>query len=242
MIKNELSTVVLTTDTTHHRYFVHQLRKRFVVSSVIIENTSVNPYLQINQNFTNLQTEFEISHWENTNLLPFSDYVETLSVTNVNNALSLDYIKHKKPAFIILFGTRKVSMKVVELAEIGCINLHGGNPQYYRGLDSHLWAIYHRDWNNLTVTLHYVDHELDSAPIILQSDLPIFKNMKLHQLRASTTEVCVKLTELALLSQYNLGWIPSSRQYLKGRYYSAMPNELRTICISRFDSYTKEYV
>jgi len=239
---NELSIVILTTDTTHHRYFVHQLQKRFAVSSVIIEHTSAKANPQIKEDITSLQTEFEISHWTIASLLPLNNYVETLNVTNVNSELSLEYIKRKKPAFIILFGTRKVSMKIVELAEIGCINLHGGNPQYYRGLDSHLWAIYHRDWNNLNVTLHYVDHDLDSAPIISQSDLPISKNMKLCQLRASTTEVCVKLTELALLSQYNLGWIPSSRQYLKGRYYSAMPNELRTICISRFESYTKEYV
>ena len=46
------------------------------------------------------------------------------------------------------------------------INLHGGDPEKYRGLDSHLWSIYHEDWASLVSTLHVVSKDLDAGDSI----------------------------------------------------------------------------
>ena len=47
--------------------------------------------------------------------------------------------------------------------------------QYYRGLDSDLWAIYHRDYKNIGVTIHMVDSELDTGEILYQENTPCIK-------------------------------------------------------------------
>ena len=49
--------------------------------------------------------------------------------------------------------------------------MHGGDPEYYRGLDSFLWAIYHKDFNKFYVTLHNVNNTFDSGGVIYKKKL-----------------------------------------------------------------------
>ena len=71
-------------------------------------------------------------------------------------------------------------------------NLHGGDPQRYRGLDTHLWAIYHKDFGGLVTTLHILP-KLDDGDIVSMGTLPVSKDMPLYALRKVNTEVCVNL-------------------------------------------------
>ena len=48
-------------------------------------------------------------------------------------------------------------------------NLHGGNPEEFRGLDSHYWSIYHNNFN-LYSCLHKLSYKLDDGDIIFLSD------------------------------------------------------------------------
>jgi methionyl-tRNA formyltransferase len=116
--------------------------------------------------------------------------------------------------------------------------LHGGHPEEYRGLDSHLWAIYHEDFNNLVTTLHHVDPELDAGDVVLQEQLALTPGMELWQLRAVNTRACVRLCALALASLTQFDWLPARKQVTAGRYYSFMPAEFKAICIKKFAKYT----
>jgi hypothetical protein len=98
------------------------------------------------------------------------------------------------------------------------MNLHGGNPEYYRGLDSHLWAIYHNDFNNVVTTLHYIDEGIDTGDIIFQCRVEINSNLYINNM-----EVCGNLISMCQ-SQI---WLPRRRQVKLGRYYGAMPQELK---------------
>lgn len=103
-------------------------------------------------------------------------------------------------------------------------NLHGGNPEYYRGLDSHWWAIYHRDWDNIVTTLHWIDIGVDTGDICLQSAVPLKQD-----LYRSNMEVCAALINMTL----NLTVLPRRKQVKKGRYYSSIPEELKEVCRER---------
>ena len=120
-------------------------------------------------------------------------------------------------------------------------NLHGGDPEKYRGLDSHYWSIYHKDFNYLVTTLHKVRPTLDTGEIILQERVKLWSNMKLYHFRASNTELCVKLV-YSLVDLYKKnGCLICRQQKTKGRYYSLMPEVLKQDIEEKFDNYIKEY-
>ena len=136
------------------------------------------------------------------------------------------------PDIIIVFGTSRLRKGVIDVLPNAIYNLHGGDPQHYRGLDSHLWAIYHRDFDGLETTLHQLNGELDDGAIVAKRSLQITKGMKLHELRSANTEACVELVTDALHFYSKTGRIDSCTQKKKGRYYSFMPAVLKEVYAS----------
>ncbi len=114
------------------------------------------------------------------------------------------------------------------------MNLHGGDPEEYRGLDTHLWAIYHNDFGGPVTTLHTVAAVLDAGDICLQDVVAVKPIMPLHQLRAANTDTCIRLARSALASFADLGTLPARKQIRRGRYYSFMPSPLKEVCRRNF--------
>ena len=117
------------------------------------------------------------------------------------------------------------------------INLHGGDPEKYRGLDSHLWSIYHEDWASLVSTLHVVSKDLDAGDIIEKRSIDLLKTKDLYSLRAANTLNCINMSLLALDYFKNKGTFQLSPQTQKGRYYSFMPTVLKEVCVKKFCKY-----
>lgn len=159
-------------------------------------------------------------------------------VDSVNGEASLAQFDKIAPDVMISFGTGKISKKVIARCRDGIINLHGGNPEEYRGLDSHLWAIYHKDFKNLIATLHCLNERLDDGQIIAQALVPLKRDMKIYELRRYNTQVCVELTLAALAAYGQDGKFTAHPQLKQGRYYSFMPAVLKEICQERFEQYT----
>src|SRR4051812_16654011 len=97
---------------------------------------------------------------------------------------------------IVSFGTGLIDADFIATAPAPLVNLHGGDPEEYRGLDTHMWAIYHGDFAGLVTTLHAVDTGLDTGAIVGQE--PIARPpAALHELRAANTRTCLDLTVAA---------------------------------------------
>lgn len=169
-----------------------------------------------------------------------SDLVQTLEVPNINDAATAQLIREWAPDITIDFGTRKVSAEIIDLNPERIVNLHGGDPEEYRGLDSHMWAMYHDDFSNLVTTLHTLAPELDDGGIIETMPIPLFKGMKIHQFRRYNTEVCIKMVSNLLKSLEKGGEISARSQKEKGRYYSFMPTDLKNIAARKFEKYTAQ--
>ena len=118
------------------------------------------------------------------------------------------------------------------------INLHGGDPESYRGLDSHMWAIYHKEFHELITTIHRVNPTLDDGDYLFKLPVILKPNMPITHLRKSNTETCLNLALMALDSYKRFGKFFSNKQKTKGKYYSFIPSELKSICIPIFENYT----
>lgn len=100
-----------------------------------------------------------------------------------------------KPDAILVYGTGKLGQQVIDVCPDGILNLHGGDPELYRGLDTHLWVIRARDFGALCVCLHRVTAGLDAGEIIGVENIPLKRGMGLHELRRYNAETCVRLVD-----------------------------------------------
>jgi len=231
--------VILTTQTPHHAYFVQEVGKLFPLELVILERDALMPPFDVHHSFEERRDAYEREQFFNGLDRQMADLAPTESVASVNTRDSLRHIDRIGPDVIISFGTGKISKEVIARCPMGVVNLHGGDPQEYRGLDSHLWAIYHKDYKNLITTLHRLNERFDDGEIIFQTSLPIKPHMRLHELRRYNTEACVELSLAALQHFERYGRFIARAQYKQGRYYSFMPAPLKQICQEQFERYTQ---
>lgn len=231
--------VVLTTETLHHCYFVREMLASWPIELVVIERTGITPPFETHHAFEDQRDAYERATLFDDCPTTIDQLAETLEVRSASDAESLDRLRRIQPEAILVFGTGKLLRAVIELCPDGIVNLHGGDPEHYRGLDSHLWAIYHGEYQHMKVTLHRVNERLDDGDVILRRPLPICRGMKLYELRRVNTDLCISIAQSALRSFSDVGRFESECQRQVGRYYSFMPAVLKGICRKKFESYTQ---
>lgn len=227
----------LTTDTTHHIWYLQELVKNYCDIICIYEDDIIIPEFEVSHPFEYKRECYEQDYFFSNKEIKFNDLCESINVKNINQVEVVEHLESFFPDIIISFGTRKIKDPLVSKFFGKIINLHGGDPGYYRGLDSHLWAIYHNDWDNIATTLHILNAELDDGEVIQKKHLDISILTDLFKLRSLNTEACLDLTISSLKSYENLGFFLKSKQIIKGRYYSFMPSCLKKICVDKFNDY-----
>jgi methionyl-tRNA formyltransferase len=230
---------VLTTDTVHHSYFVKKLATSFSSVCVLVESKRKSfPYETIDGSEL-IRDSYEKQRWSMETNFTIRDYADSYYLLDINSEESINKIRSYKPNLTIVFGTSILDQKLIDLCAPFIINLHGGDPEYYRGLDSHLWSIFHGDYDSLMTTLHFVSSGIDTGPIILQDQLPLSKVHFLYQLRSVNTETCVQLVSTAINQLLSVGKLCSRPQRNLGRYYSAMPSVLKEVCANKYLEYVR---
>jgi methionyl-tRNA formyltransferase len=229
--------IILTTDTPHHLYFVKEVSGFFNITGIAVESRVLKASFKTHHSFEDERNSYEIAELLKKEKVFFTDFSKTKVFNNINDHECFRFVKDLKPDVIITFGTGIIKKNLISLCKDGFINLHGGDPEYYRGLDSHLWAIYNREFEYLSVTLHRLNLSLDDGEIIEKDLIKLNKNSKIINLRAETTKLCVHLILSALSSFKNFGFFVSKPQERKGKYYSFMPAENKKVCLKNFEQH-----
>ena len=121
------------------------------------------------------------------------------------------------------------------------MNIHRGSISKYRGLDSHLWALYNKDFNKLGITIHYIDDTLDTGDILGTKSM-ILKNIKyIYSMRYESTVISTKIV-IDLLDKFKQSnsKIKGKVQRNLGRYYTAISLENKYIALKNFLNYKHE--
>lgn len=232
-----MNVVLLTTETGHHLYYTWKLSDRFPVRVIFLETRQVEAPFATQHAFEKQRDAYEREVFLAGCPGPFADFAEIREFASMNDAAAVAALRSLDPDVVLVFGTGRLEEPVIQAARQACLNLHGGNPEHYRGLDSHLWTIYHADFDNLVTTLHHVDMGLDTGDIVFQTRLPIQRGMGLHELRAVNTQACVDLSLLALQCLEAGRALPGRPQLQRGRYYSFMPAVLKEECVRRWEQH-----
>ena len=230
---------VVTTETLHHCHFVRELAKTCPPALVLVERNGGHPPFETHHPFEDERDDHERRVWFGGRHARLADFAETIEVDNANDAEAIERLAAVEPQAVIVFGAGKLSPPVIDLCPEGIVNLHGGDPERYRGLDTHLWAIYRGDFRDLVTTLHRVNARLDDGEVVARAPIPISRAMGLQELRSRNTEVCVELVRSALVRFRDAGVFTSRPQRQRGRHYSYMPGVLKGICRERFERHTE---
>lgn len=219
--------LLLSTDTDHHRYTINFLKKKKIdFEKYFFETSSVQAGFNTKAYYSKKEKEFEKKiFFKKINY--YLDTQKIIKIKNINNNLALKKIKLIKPDLGVVFGTRKISLKIINQFKYGLINVHRGIATKYRGLDSELWAVYHRDYKNIGITIHKIDKNFDTGKIITQKRIQIKKKDEIYMLRYVTTLLATN--ELTKILKYFIKYKKFSFKNIKplGRYYSFMPSVLK---------------
>lgn len=228
---------ILTTQTPHHVYFAREIAARHAGVLVMEETQILSAPFPTFHPFEAERDRHECDVWFGGADPRLRDVAETETVSSLNDDRAVARLGTFRPDWVFVFGTGRLSPAVIAACPDCMTNLHGGDPGEYRGLDSHLWAIYHGDFEGLVTTLHRVAPDLDSGDIIGIKPIPLRRGMNLHELRRANAEVCLELSEKALADVRN-GTLKSRPQTRTGRYYSFMPDVLKGSCVTKFRKHT----
>lgn len=149
-------------------------------------------------------------------------------VDNHNSPETLKLIKKLNISCALNCGTpRKLSKKFINFFKNGVLNIHPGLLPYYRGCTAVEWAIYNND--KVGNTIHFMDHEYDSGPIIKKQHYKFHKNMDYKLIRTLVYKKGSELAAKTLLKMQNglLTILSAKTQDLKkARYWQPIPKNL----------------
>ena len=236
--KKRLRVGILTTETPHHARFVQQIAERHDVVRVFEERREISADFETHHAFEDDRLAHECATWFDGRQRSIGDFAEVETYRDLNDPKAVAGMKGAALDALVVYGTGRLDQAVIDAVPDRIVNLHGADPEKYRGLDTHLWAVYHKDFRGLVTTLHRVGPELDRGGVVMKMPLPIHRGMKLFELRRASTEVSVDITTQALEMLGDYGQFISQPQLYIGRYYSFMPAVLKARCVRQFEAFT----
>tara|TARA_R100000008_G_scaffold33943_1_gene19191 strand:+ start:1741 stop:2382 length:642 start_codon:yes stop_codon:yes gene_type:complete len=109
---------------------------------------------------------------EQVDWTPISPYT-FLDKEQINTKETVELIKKHDPEVIFTFGCSLLKEEVFSIPKYGCINIHTGIVQLFRGVDSAFWAVHDENLDGVGATLHYIDKSIDAGEIIAQKKADI---------------------------------------------------------------------
>lgn len=143
-----------------------------------------------------------------------------INLTNsINSSMSLELIKQYSPDLLISIGGNEIFKRpLIDLTELGCLNLHTAALPKYRGLMPSFWVLKNQE-ESTAVSVFYVDEGIDSGPILVQKQIKI-NGESLEQLIKKTKKIgmdCIIKAVLKIQSNDNTT-IPNDNNQMT--YYS----------------------
>lgn len=122
-------------------------------------------------------------------------------VDSINSPRTLDLLKATTPDVVIVNGTRIIAEKILSAIHCPVINTHMGITPRYRGVHGGYWALANRDRENCGVTVHLVDHGIDTGGVLYQDVIhpdsrDNFNTYPIHQLAKAIPLVNTALSDV----------------------------------------------
>ncbi len=148
-----MSYFAITSNHPRHVKFLETLYDRIDLSLVIVVDKG--PILHEEADY--FQSDLSLLHRKN---------VLMCDKFQLHSKFVLRTIENLKPDVGFVFGAPLLKEELFSIPEYGCVNIHTGLVDHYRGVDSTYWAIKDERLDLVGSTLHYIDNSIDGGSII----------------------------------------------------------------------------
>tara|TARA_B100000902_G_C27008437_1_gene763506 strand:- start:151 stop:798 length:648 start_codon:yes stop_codon:yes gene_type:complete len=158
-----------------------------------------------------------------------------------NSVNTVQDIECRKLDLGIILGARILSKEVIDSFNIGIVNIHAGILPRNRGLDNVLWAI--RDNIPQTVTLHFINEEIDRGKKIFEEEISIEEDDTLLdiQMKLCGTEQTLLRKFLLNINNLSQDWKEKLPSISKGKYHSVLEDSEDLQFEKLFNKYLKNW-
>ncbi|WP_420549392.1 hypothetical protein [Curvivirga sp.] len=234
---SNLKIALLTSDMPFLKAFAKALQAHYPNIQIFEEKREISASFETRHEVDGFRDEYEIDIYFDGKEPSLKDIAPTHTYRDVNSAECVKAIKDFEPDALIAFGTGVIREELLGIKPDRFVTLHGADPEQYRGLDTHLWAIYHGDFDGLMASLLRAHAIPDQGGVVMKMPIPIKPGMKFFELRKAYCDICIDMVLSALNMLESFDQFISQPQRYIGRHYSFMPAVLKDRCIQKFYSH-----
>jgi len=159
--------------------------------------------------------------------------IEFIRIKNINSLQVVDKVKSYSPDLVIVAHFEKlISLEIINIPTIGCINVHPSLLPEYRGMSPQHYPIINGE-KETGVSVHYIDETADTGDIILQKAVQIEPEMYVNELQQKFIEIYKFIVIEAIDLINNSSFKPVKQSHLLGSYYGKLRKKDCNIDVSR---------
>lgn len=173
-----MSYIAITSNHPRHVKFLETLYQKIDLSVVVVVDKKISE-----KKFAEEQSFFQ----SDMSLLKKPNVLRCNS-QQIHSNFVLNTLQKTDPKVGFVFGGPIIKKQLHQMPKFGCVNIHTGLVEHYRGVDSTLWALYDNNTDLIGTTLHYIDDSIDGGNIINAAKVKIEKHDNLDKLFYKTCE------------------------------------------------------
>jgi len=230
---------ILTTESVPHVRFAAAMAERHTLAGILVETALPSAQFETAHPFEETRDDFERKRWFAGGSPALREIGPATEFASLSSPEAAKHLGRLDAEIAFVLGTRRLGRQTLDVLGRRMVNLHGAEPQDYRGMDPELWAVYHCDFPGLVVTAHFLEPEVNAGAVLERQEIARHGKMELHELRHARTEAFIAVAEAAAkaLSGQTMQMITPLHRL--GRRYGFMPSALKDICVHRFRHHTE---
>ena len=146
--------------------------------------------------------------------------IEVIHQNGIHQAEFLDTLRQKNLDLIISVAASSVfKQELIDIPQLGCINIHHAPLPRYRGMLPNFWQLYHGE-KTVGLTIHKINPRIDEGEIILQKEIPVESGESLDHLIKRTKRLGAHsmIEAIEVLKKGNARYQPNRPE--EGSYFS----------------------
>ena len=172
---------LLTSNQPRHLYFIKTVSRKIKPSLIIIENKKKSYFFKSEKKFFGAEKK------------KLNCTVIKVNQGKINSAKISKILKKLKINLCLVFGTSLINQQIFKIPTEGCLNIHTGLVQGFRGTDSCYWAIFKRKPEYIGATIHQINSGIDNGDVLIQKKTNLNKKDTIEEIFFKTCKIGIEL-------------------------------------------------
>jgi len=175
-----IKVAIFTSDQPRHLFFIKKIMDK--INPVLVVQEEKQLKRKETTNWSNTESLFFLKSLSKSDKAKLKDQVfpNTESMKVKKGEINSDIVRQKLiesgAEVCLVFGTSILKKSIFSVPKRGCINIHTGLVQGYRGVHSCFWSVYNNDPSMIGVTIHQVSKGIDNGGVLLQARTHLDEN------------------------------------------------------------------